>query len=59
MMEIGGHWNWISRRDVPPESPPLRIRYGKSAEVKVTDQDHKTWKVTLYPDRMQGAISYQ
>jgi hypothetical protein len=42
-----------------PKSPPLRVRYGKSAEVKVTDQDHKTWKVTLYPDRMQGAISFQ
>jgi hypothetical protein len=39
-----------------PETPPLRVRYGKSAEVNVTDQDHKTWKVTLYPDRMQGAI---
>jgi hypothetical protein len=42
-----------------PKSPPLRVRYGKSAEVKVTDQDHKTWKVTLYPDRMQGVISFQ
>ena len=41
-----------------PESPPLRVPYGKSAEVKVTDQDHKTWKVTLYPDRMRGAISF-
>ena len=41
-----------------PKSPPLRVRYGKSAEVKVTDQDHKTWKVTLYPDRMRGAISF-
>jgi hypothetical protein len=39
-----------------PESPPLRVRYGKSAEVNVTDQDHKTWKVRLYPDRMQGVI---
>jgi hypothetical protein len=38
------------------ESPPLRVRYGKSAEVSMTDQDHKTWKVALYPDRMRGAI---
>ena len=42
-----------------PESPPLRVRYGKSAEVQVTDQDHKTWKVVLHPDRMRGAISFQ
>jgi beta-lactamase regulating signal transducer with metallopeptidase domain len=38
-----------------PETPPVRVRYGKSAEVQVTDQDHKTWKVVLHPDRMQGA----
>jgi len=42
-----------------PETPPVRIRYGESAEVQVTDQDHKTWKVALHPDRMQGAIYYQ
>ena len=42
-----------------PESPPHRVRYGKSAEVTVTDQDHKTWKVTLYPDRMRGTINFQ
>jgi hypothetical protein len=43
----------------PPESPPVRVRYGQSAEVQVTDQDHKTWKVALHPDRMRGAISSQ
>jgi len=42
-----------------PGSPPVRIRYGKPAEVHVTDQDHKTWKVTLYPDRMRGTSSSQ
>jgi hypothetical protein len=42
-----------------PETPPVRVRYGESAEVLVTDQDHKTWKVALHPDRMLGAISIQ
>ena len=36
------------------ESPPVRVRYGESAEVRLTDQDHRTWKVVLHPDRMQG-----
>ena len=26
-----------------PESPPLLVRYGESAELQVIDQDHKTW----------------
>jgi hypothetical protein len=38
------------------ETPPIRIRYGDSAVVQLTDQDHKTWKVSLYPDRLRGAI---
>jgi hypothetical protein len=42
-----------------PETPPVRIRYGKSAEVQVTDQDHKSWNVVFHPNRMQGAISFQ
>jgi hypothetical protein len=42
-----------------PESPPVRVHYVKTAEVQVTDQDHKTWKVALHPDRMQGAINAQ
>ena len=42
-----------------PESPPVRVRFGKSTEVQVTDQDHNTWTVMLHPDRMQGAISFQ
>jgi hypothetical protein len=42
-----------------PETAPVRVRYGKSGAVQVTDQDRKTWKVVLHPDRMQGAISFQ
>jgi hypothetical protein len=42
-----------------PETPLVHVRYGNSAEVRVTDQDHKTWTVALHPDRMQGAISAQ
>jgi hypothetical protein len=40
----------------PLETPPIRIRYGRSAEVQVTDQEHKTWKVSLHPDHLRGAI---
>lgn len=42
-----------------PESPPVRVRFGESTELQVTDQDHNTWTVMLRPDRMQGAISIQ
>jgi hypothetical protein len=42
-----------------PESAPLRVRYGRTVEVKVADQDHKTWKVALHPDRLHGALSAQ
>ena len=42
-----------------PETPPVRVRYGQSAEVRLTDQEHRTWKVVLHPDRMQGANSFQ
>jgi hypothetical protein len=37
------------------ESAPVRVHYGESAEVDLSDQDHKTWKVVLHPDRVQGA----
>lgn len=40
----------------PPESPPIRVRYGKAAEVHLTDQDHSQWKVELFPDRLQGML---
>ena len=42
-----------------PESAPVRARYGKSVAMNAIDQDHKTWKITLYPDRLQGALSSQ
>ena len=41
------------------ESPPVRVRYGKSVEVRLADQDHKTWKVVLHPDRIEEASSLQ
>jgi hypothetical protein len=37
-------------------TPPIRIRYGHSADVQLTDQDHRTWKVSLHPDHLRGAI---
>ncbi len=42
-----------------PESAPVRVRYGKTVEAKVADQDHKTWKVTFHPDRLHGALVEQ
>jgi hypothetical protein len=41
------------------ESPPLRVRYGTSVEVRLADQEHKAWKVVLHPDRMEEASSLQ
>jgi hypothetical protein len=41
------------------ESLPLRVRFGESAEVDLSDQDHKTWKIVLHPDRVQGARTSQ
>lgn len=43
----------------PTESRPRRVPYGKYAAMQLTDQEHKTWKVTLYPDRLRGVISPQ
>ena len=41
------------------ESRPHRVLYGKYTEVQLIDRDHKTWKVSLYPDRLWGVISTQ
>ena len=38
-----------------PESPPVRVRYGASAPVRLTDADGQAWTITLYPDRLRGA----
>ena len=38
-----------------PESAPVRVPYGGSADAQVTDQSGKTWKVVLHPERLKGA----
>jgi hypothetical protein len=38
-----------------PETPPVRVRYGESAEVQVTDRDRKTWRLVLHPERLRSA----
>jgi len=43
----------------PTESSPRRVLYGKYAQLQLTDQEHKTWKVRLYPDRLWGVINPQ
>jgi hypothetical protein len=40
----------------PADSPPVRVRYGGSAQLQLTDQEHRTWKVLLHPDRMEGTV---
>jgi beta-lactamase regulating signal transducer with metallopeptidase domain len=40
-----------------PESAPVRAPYGGSADVQVTDQNGKTWKVVLHPERLKGATT--
>jgi beta-lactamase regulating signal transducer with metallopeptidase domain len=40
-----------------PESVPVRAPYGGSAEVQVSDQDGKHWKIVLHPERLRGARS--
>jgi beta-lactamase regulating signal transducer with metallopeptidase domain len=38
-----------------PESAPVRAPYGGSADVQILDQNGKTWKVVLHPERLSGA----
>jgi hypothetical protein len=40
-----------------PESAPVRAPYGGSADVQVTDQNGKTWKIVLHPERLKGATT--
>jgi beta-lactamase regulating signal transducer with metallopeptidase domain len=40
-----------------PESAPVRAPYGGSAEVQVSDQDGKNWKIVLHPERLTGVTS--
>jgi len=35
-----------------PESAPVRAPYGGSADVQVIDQNGKTWKIVLHPERL-------
>ena len=39
------------------ESAPIRVPYGGSAAVQVTDQNGKTWKIALHPERLTGTRS--
>jgi beta-lactamase regulating signal transducer with metallopeptidase domain len=39
------------------ESAPVRAPYGGSTEVQVSDQDGKTWKIVLHPERLSGATN--
>src|SRR5260370_19734447 len=41
----------------PPESAPVRVPYNGSADVQVADQNGKTWKIVLHPERPRGARS--
>jgi hypothetical protein len=43
-------------KDWSLETPPLRVRYGGGTSIRMTDQDHKTWKVSLYPDHLSGEL---
>jgi beta-lactamase regulating signal transducer with metallopeptidase domain len=38
-----------------PESAPVRAPYSGSADVEVTDQNGKTWKIVLHPERLRAA----
>jgi hypothetical protein len=38
-----------------PESAPVRAPYGGSANVAVTDQNGKTWKIALHAERLGSA----
>jgi hypothetical protein len=42
-----------------PDAPSVRVRYGKSVEVRLADRDHRAWKVVLHLDRMEEASSLQ
>jgi hypothetical protein len=37
-----------------PATAPVRVPYGGSTDVQVTDQNGKTWKVVLHPERLRA-----
>jgi hypothetical protein len=38
-----------------PESAPVRAPFGGSADVQVIDQNGKTWKIVLHPERLRAS----
>jgi beta-lactamase regulating signal transducer with metallopeptidase domain len=40
-----------------PESAPVHAPYGGFADAEVTDQNGKTWKIVLHPERLRGVRS--
>jgi hypothetical protein len=40
-----------------PESAPVRVPYGGSAGVQVTDQNGKIWRIVLHPERLRASES--
>jgi hypothetical protein len=38
-----------------PESAPVHALYGGSADAEVTDQNGKTWKIVLHPERLRAS----
>jgi hypothetical protein len=39
------------------ETRPIRVRFGESGKMQITDQDHRLWSVVLHPNRMEGKVS--
>lgn len=40
-----------------PESRPVRIRFGRTAGVRLTDGSHRVWQVLFHPDGMHGSLA--
>lgn len=40
-----------------PESAPVRAPYNRSADVQLTDQDGKTWRIVLHPEQLRAVRS--
>lgn len=56
-----GTFQWGTPRAVETEwsqeTRPIRVRYGESGEMQITDQNHRVWSVVLHPNRMEGKVS--
>ena len=53
----GGEITDVDETAWSPESAPVRAPYSGSADVQVTDQNGKTWKIVLHPERLAAARS--